>query len=169
MWYWLQEQTAEKTLLIWERPVTEITDSLADRVVLGHKSFRSQSFVLTAGLPHHTGGIHLARGNFKDPHVSSTAGAGTRQEPFLLGSRTQDSFMVEPVRNIFRVFLEWLMILPKHFCYKRECQVKIIAAESGFQDIHLLPLHTPLLVNFTLPMTSAPVLCELLFFLLLNL
>jgi hypothetical protein len=86
MWYWFQDQTAEKTL-VWERPMPEIRGSLTHSVVLDHKSFWSQSFVLTAGLLHHAVGSHRARGTFKDPPcIKHSGGRDQTGTTFVAGA-----------------------------------------------------------------------------------
>jgi hypothetical protein len=55
--------------------------ALTHSLVLDHKSFRSQPFVPTAGLPHNTTGSHRSRGTFKNPpcikHSGDAAQTGT--------------------------------------------------------------------------------------------
>lgn len=65
----------------------EIGDSLKHSVVVDHKSFRSQSFVLTAGPLHHTVGSHWARGTFKDPPcIKHSGGRDQTGTTFVTGA-----------------------------------------------------------------------------------
>ena len=56
----------------------KVRESLTHSLVLNHKSFRSQSFVLTAGLLHHTAGSHRERSAFKDPPCIKHSGEGAQ-------------------------------------------------------------------------------------------
>lgn len=56
----------------------KVRESLTHFLVLNHKSFRSQSFVLTAGLLHHTVGSHRERSACKDPPCIKHSGDGAQ-------------------------------------------------------------------------------------------
>ena len=56
----------------------KVRESLTHPLVLNHKSFRSQSFVLTAGLQNHTVGSHRERSAFKDPPCIKHSGDGAQ-------------------------------------------------------------------------------------------